>query len=70
MMHSFKAAAKGEESAPKRMAHARKGCATGKAEGTIEGGLKSRAPLEPAHGLYDLCAAMIERNEILLHQPQ
>ena len=27
-------------------------------------GLDITGPLEPAHGLYDLCAAMIEKNEI------
>ena len=68
MMHSFKAAAKGEESAPKRMAQPERDARLERQREQLRG-LEIKGPLEPAHGLYDLCAAMVERNEISYINP-
>ena len=55
MMHSFKVAAKGEESAPKRMAQPERDARLERQREQLRG-LEIKGPLEPAHGLYDLCA--------------
>jgi hypothetical protein len=68
MMHSFKAAAKGEDSAPKRMAQPERDARLERQREQLRG-LEIKGPLEPAHGLYDLCAAMIERNEVSYINP-
>ena len=68
MMHSFKSTARGDDTTPKKLA-------APEPEARLElqrdqlRGLDISGPLEPAHSLYDLCAAMIERNEIAYVNP-
>ena len=63
MMHSFKATARGDDAAPKKLSAPER-------EARLElqrqqfRGLDITGPLEPAHALYDLCASMVEKNEI------
>ena len=56
---------------PKANGSTRKRSETGKAEGAAAWLrlLDISGPTEPAHGLYDLCANMIERNEIAYISP-
>jgi hypothetical protein len=68
MMHSFKATAKGDETAPKRMAPPEREARLGRQREQLRG-LDIKGPIEPAHSLYDLCAAMIQRNEIAYINP-
>ena len=68
MMHSFKAAAKGEDPAPKRMAQPERDARLERQREHLRG-LEIKGPLEPAHALYDLCAAMIERTEVSYINP-
>ena len=68
MMHSFKATAKGDDSAPKRMAQPEWDARLERQREQLRE-LEIKGPLEPAHGLYDLCAAMIERDEVSYINP-
>ena len=59
----FKATARGEDAVPKKLSAPER-------EARLElqrqqfRGLDISGPLEPAHALYDLCAAMVEENEV------
>ena len=68
MMHSFKSTAKGDESAPKKMAAPEREARIARQREQLRG-LDISGPLEPAHLLYDLCATMIERNEVAYINP-
>ena len=63
MMHSFKATARGDDAAPKKLSAPER-------EARLElqrqqfRGLDITGPLEPAHALYDLCASTVEKNEM------
>ena len=65
MMHRFKSVARGEENQPKRMAPPEREARLARQREQLRGlDISGSGPLEPAHGLYDLCAAMIEKNEV------
>ena len=68
MMHSFKSTAKGDEATPKRMAPPERDARLERQRELLRG-LDIKGPLEPAHALYDVCAAMIERNEVSYINP-
>eukprot|EP00435_Cladocopium_sp_Y103_P065975 s975_g28.t1 len=68
MMHSFKTTAKGDDSAPKRVAAPEREARLERRREQLRG-LDIARPLEPAHSLYDLCASMTERNEIAYINP-
>jgi hypothetical protein len=68
MMHSFKSTAKGDEATPKRMAPPERDARLERQRELLRG-LDIKGPLEPAHALYDICAAMIERNEVSYINP-
>ena len=63
IMHRFKSVAKGDEALPKRMAPPEREARLTRQREQLSG-LSITGPMEPAHGLSDLCAAMIEKNEI------
>ena len=63
MMHSLKATAKGEETTPKKMSAPEREARLELQRQTFRG-LDISGPLEPAHSLYDLCAIMVEKNEV------
>ena len=63
MMHSFKSTAKGDEVTPRRMAQPERDARLEKQRELLRG-LDIKGPLDPAHALYDDCAAKIERNEV------
>ena len=63
MMHSLKATAKGEETTPKKMSAPEREARLELQKQTFRG-LDISGPLEPAHSLYDLCASMVEKNEV------
>ena len=68
MMHRFKSVAKGDEGTPKRMAPPERDARLARQRAQLRG-LDISGPMEPAHGLYDMCAAMIEKNEIAYISP-
>ena len=68
MMHGFKSTAKGDEVTPRRMAQPERDARFEKQRELLRG-LDIKGPLEPAHALYDVCAAMIERNEVSYINP-
>ena len=68
MMHSFKSAAKGDEAAPKSRAPQERDARLERQRELLRG-LDIKGPLEPAHALYDACAAMIERNDMSYINP-
>ena len=68
MMHRFKSVAKGEEAVPKRLAPPEREARLAWQKQQLRG-LDISGPMEPAHGLYDLCAAMIEKNVISYISP-
>ena len=68
MMHSFKATARGDDAAPKRMSAPERDSRLARQRNTLKG-LDISGPLEPSHALYDMCAAMIEKNEIAYISP-
>eukprot|EP00435_Cladocopium_sp_Y103_P021216 s3838_g5.t1 len=68
MIHRFKTAAKGEDAAPRRMSAPERDARLARLRQDLRG-LDITGPLEPAHGLYDLCAQMVERNEIAYISP-
>lgn len=68
MMHRFKSVAKGDETTPKRMAPPEREARLARQKEQLRG-LDISSPTEPAHGLYDLCENMIERNEIAYISP-
>ena len=68
MMHGFKSTAKGDEVTPRRMAQPEREARLEKQRELLRG-LDIKGPLEPAHALYDVCAAMIERNEVSYINP-
>ena len=68
MIHRFKSAAKGDEAIPKRMSAPERDARLTRLKDHLRG-LDVSGPLEPAHGLYDVCAQMVERNEISYISP-
>ena len=68
MMHSFKATARGEESVPKKMSAPERQARLERQREQLRG-LDIQGPLEPSHSLYDLCASMIEKNEVAYISP-
>ena len=68
MIFSFKSTAKRDESAPKKMAAPEREARIARQREQLRG-LDISGPLEPAHLLYDLCATMIERNEVAYINP-
>ena len=68
MIHRFKSAAKGEDAIPKRMSAPERDARLTRQKEQLRG-LDISGPLEPAHGLYDLCAQMVERNEVAYISP-
>ena len=68
MIHRFKSAAKGEDAIPKRMSAPERDARLTRQKGQLRG-LDISGSLEPAHGLYDLCAQMIEHNEVSYISP-
>ena len=63
MMHSFKATARGDDAAPKKLSAPERDARLERQRQQLTG-LDIAGPLEPSHTLYDLCASMIEKNEI------
>eukprot|EP00435_Cladocopium_sp_Y103_P021104 s3819_g5.t1 len=68
MMHSFKSIARGEDSGPKKMAQPEREARLERQREQLRG-LEISGPLEPAHSLYDLCASMLDKNEIAYINP-
>ena len=68
MIHRFKSAAKGEDVAPRRMSPPERDARLARLRQDLRG-LDITGPMEPAHALYDLCAQMVERNEISYISP-
>lgn len=68
MMHSFKATARGDESLPKKMSAPERQARLERQREQLRG-LDIQGPLEPSHALYDLCASMIEKNEVVYISP-
>ena len=68
MIHRFKSAAKGEDVAPRRMSPPERDARLARLCQDLKG-LDITGPMEPAHGLYDLCVQMVERNEIAYISP-
>ena len=68
MMHSFKATAKGEEALPKKLSAPERQARLERQRQELRG-LDIQGPLEPSHALYDLCASMIEKNEVSYISP-
>ena len=68
MMHSFKATAKGEEALPKKLSAPERQARLERQRQELRG-LDIQGPLEPSHALYDLCASMIEKNEVSCINP-
>ena len=68
MMHSFKATARGEDAAPKKLSAPERDARLERQRQQLTG-LDIAGPLEPSHTLYDLCASMIEKNEIAYISP-
>eukprot|EP00435_Cladocopium_sp_Y103_P030411 s3870_g7.t1 len=68
MIHRFKSAAKGDDATPKRMSGPEREARLTRQKEQLRG-LDIAGPLEPAHGLYDICAQMVERNEITYISP-
>ena len=68
MMHTFKATARGEESVPKKMSAPERQARLERQREQLRG-LDIQGPLEPSHSLYDLCASMIEKNEVAYISP-
>lgn len=68
MIHRFKSTAKGDEAAPKRMSAPERDARLTRQKDQLRG-LDISGPLEPAHALYDLCAQMVERNEVAYISP-
>ena len=68
MIHHFKSTAKGDDTAPKKMSAPERDARLTRQRDQLRG-LDITGPLEPAHGLYDLCAQMVERNEVAYISP-
>eukprot|EP00435_Cladocopium_sp_Y103_P010565 s3649_g2.t1 len=68
MMHSFKTTARGEDSGPKKMAQPEREARLERQREQLRG-LDISGPLGPAHSLYDICANMVEKNEIAYINP-
>jgi len=68
MIHRFKSAAKGDDTVPKKMSAPERDARLTRQRDQLRG-LDITGPLEPAHGLYDLCAQMVERNEVAYISP-
>lgn len=64
MMHSFRAVARGEESASKKLSAPER---QARLEGQCvqQSGLDISGPLEPTQALYNLCAGKVEKNEVM-----
>ena len=68
MIHNLKTVVKGDEGGIKRMAPPEREARLAR-QRTLLRGIDITGPLEPAHSLYDLCASMIEKNEISYISP-
>ena len=68
LIHRFKSAAKGEDVATRRMSAPERDARLARLRQDLRG-LDITGPMEPAHALYDLCAQMVERNEISYISP-
>jgi hypothetical protein len=68
MMHGFKATARGDDSLPKKMSAPERQARLERQREQLRG-LEIQGPLEPSHALYDLCAGMIEKNEVAYISP-
>ena len=68
MRHSFKATARGEEALPKKLSAPEGQAGLERQRQELRGG-DIQGPLEPSHALYDLCASMIEKNEVAYISP-
>ena len=68
MMHSFKTTARGEEAGPKKMAQPERDARLERQREQLRG-LDISGPMEPAHSLYDVCANMIDKNEVAYIHP-
>ncbi|CAK9057508.1 unnamed protein product, partial [Durusdinium trenchii] len=68
MIHRFKSAAKGDDLTPKRMPAPERDARLALQRQHLRG-LDISGPLEPAHSLYDMCAQMVERNEVAYISP-
>ena len=68
MMHRFKSVAKGDDTTPRRLAAPERDARIARQKEQLRG-LDISGPMEPAHCLYDLCATMVERNEISYISP-
>ena len=68
MIHNLKTVVKGDEGGIKRMAPPEREARLAR-QRTLLRGIDITGPLEPAHGLYDLCTSMIEKNEISYISP-
>ena len=68
MIHRFKSAAEGDDAVPKRMSAPERDARLTRQRDQLRC-LDITGPLEPAHGLYYLCAQMVERNEVAYISP-
>ena len=68
MIHRFKSAAEGDDTVPKKMSAPERDARLTRQRDQLRG-LDITGPLEPAHGLYDLCAQMADRNEVAYISP-
>ena len=68
MIHNLKTVVKGDEGSIRRMAPPEREAHLARQRSLLRG-IDINGPLEPAHGLYDLCASMIEKNEISYISP-
>jgi len=68
MIHRFKSAAKGDDTVPEKMSAPDRDARLTRQRDQLPG-LDITGPLEPAHGLYDLGAQMVERNDVAYISP-
>ena len=68
MIHNLKTVAKGDEVGIRRMAPPEREARLARQRLLLRC-IDINGPLEPAHSLYDLCASMIEKNEISYISP-
>ena len=68
IMHSFKSTARGEDATPRKLSAPEREARLEQQRQQLKG-LEIAGPLEPSHALYDLCASMIEKNEVAYISP-
>ena len=68
MVHRLKTTVKGDDSVSRKMAPPERESRLALQRTTLRG-IDIAGPLEPAHALYDLCTAMVEKNEIAYISP-